>query len=404
MGQLPARSNAQGTRTYHEYVEYWHQVSNQGIDYPPSIYTWHNLPVHTCRKVGTKGYRGVIPGTRTVFRYPTTFARGVTEYTWGKADWIARDPGNPTYVRRLEAAFPNDDGNQYRRPAVFDWGGAHNAGPPELEYEAIAKALAKIRDQAIGFGEHLAQMKQATNMIADNGITLLEACLAVRRGNIRKAWDLLRDNRSVVTRGADLYLQYRYGWKPLMTDIYKSAELAKDLGKEALIFSGKAKSQRQSINFYGPNDPNRTVTGSGHHQAFVKLFGKLNGDYSRNLDRMGLANPLRLAWDLVPLSFVVDWFAPVGPVLDSLIPPKGVDFVAGFCTVQCEMDCKSVLRPSGNITGEPVENRFRCFGMDRRTYDGWPRAGLYMTKDPFGLSKGAAAIALAIQRLAGLKR
>jgi hypothetical protein len=39
--------------------------------------------------------------------------------------------------------------------------------------------------------------------------------------------------------------------------------------------------------------------------------------------RMGLVNPLSIAWEVVPFSFVVDWFLPVGNFLENLTSLAG---------------------------------------------------------------------------------
>jgi hypothetical protein len=41
-------------------------------------------------------------------------------------------------------------------------------------------------------------------------------------------------------------------------------------------------------------------------------------------------NVWQLAWELIPLSFVVDWFLPVGKYLDSLNATKGITFLDGY--------------------------------------------------------------------------
>lgn len=37
--------------------------------------------------------------------------------------------------------------------------------------------------------------------------------------------------------------------------------------------------------------------------------------------KVGLTNPLSVAWELIPFSFVVDWFLPIGKYLDALDVP-----------------------------------------------------------------------------------
>lgn len=399
---LPARSNMRGVKYYTERADFYRQTTSNGVQYPRELYESRLQTVHGHRKTGSKGQKKVIPGTQTVFKYPTTYARGVVNYTWGREVWVARDPGNLSYARVYDAGFYNDDSESWYRPGGrFAANIPAQAGSTELESEAIAKAIARMKDQKVGLGENLATLKQTTNMFAENAYTLYRACLAVKHGNVRRAWDILQDERSVIRRGADLFLQYKYGWKPLMSDIYGSVEEAKNAARQAGLLYSSAKSQRLALNYYTPLQYvlSRKIEGGGYQQAQVKLYGKLNGSYSRIMDGLGLANPLRLAWDLVPLSFVTDWLLPIGPCLDALIPPKGIDFVAGYCSVQTELQGSSLRFPGINVTGAPVKNTWHFYGFDRKVYVNWPKAGLYATKDPLKLANIASAIALIAQKL-----
>jgi len=49
-----------------------------------------------------------------------------------------------------------------------------------------------------------------------------------------------------------------------------------------------------------------------------------------NLDDWGITNPALLAWELVPYSFVVDWFYPVGDWLSQVGYSLGLYFVRGM--------------------------------------------------------------------------
>jgi hypothetical protein len=53
---------------------------------------------------------------------------------------------------------------------------------------------------------------------------------------------------------------------------------------------------------------------------------------------LGLTNPLNVAWELVPFSFVVDWFIPIGSFFDGLVPPQGVSRVKGVSSYRGEFE------------------------------------------------------------------
>ena len=48
------------------------------------------------------------------------------------------------------------------------------------------------------------------------------------------------------------------------------------------------------------------------------------------LSQTGFTNPINLAWEILPFSFVVDWFTPIGPYLDALSAFDGLEFLDGY--------------------------------------------------------------------------
>jgi hypothetical protein len=54
------------------------------------------------------------------------------------------------------------------------------------------------------------------------------------------------------------------------------------------------------------------------------------------LAQTGIDNPALLAWELLPYSFVVDWFLPVGNYLQSLTDFAGFTFVDGWVSYKTE--------------------------------------------------------------------
>jgi hypothetical protein len=55
-------------------------------------------------------------------------------------------------------------------------------------------------------------------------------------------------------------------------------------------------------------------------------------EFAESLKNTGLSNPLSVAWELVPWSFVVDWAYPVGTFLNNLDFDLGIGFSRGYVT------------------------------------------------------------------------
>lgn len=112
------------------------------------------------------------------------------------------------------------------------------------------------------------------------------------------------------------WLEYRYGWQPLAQSVYDAAEnLARNAQAREHVVIGTASSPYswQSATNWSGVPGNRTITGSRRARAVVCFAHPGSGVY----DWTSL-NPSLIAWELLPLSFVIDWFVTVGDTLSYL--------------------------------------------------------------------------------------
>lgn len=291
--------------------------------------------------------------------------------------------------------------------------------PVEMINEAATKALNKIADQKANIGEDLATFRQTVRMFKDPSVSLWQS--------LKEAWSdksfrpfLTRSLREIRRDGplkplARRYLEIVYGWKPLMSDIYGVYVLAKEQSIRAMLLSAEGKSRRHlsggAGEFHDFSNATTTKWTSTEENAKVncKLYGRIDPNHAglRSLNQLGLLNPLSLAWELVSWSFVVDWFCPIGPVLNALTAPAGLSFVSGTKSVRGTFNgtFENWRDPWGNIisesraTGEAFANVYR-----REVLGEWPLPGFWFVENPFTQDHTLKAIALAIMNLRGLPR
>lgn len=291
--------------------------------------------------------------------------------------------------------------------------------PTGMVNEAVTKALNNIADQKAGIGEDLATMRQTINMIKNPASALL--------GSLRSAWNdkslrpyLRRSVRDLRRQGipetiAGKYLEYVYGWIPLMSDIKGVVELMKEQGQRPLLLSGKGVSNQETgkpgSSYYNASYRCRStwITAKENAKVSCKLYGRIDPDATglRTLNQLGLLNPLSLVYELTPWSFVVDWFVPIGPVLNALTAPAGLKFVAGTRSVKSSFigTYEHKRDPYGsvvysNIPGTGVAQAQR---YSRQTYSNWPLPGFYFSSDPFAGDRPLKALALGIVNLRSLR-
>lgn len=130
------------------------------------------------------------------------------------------------------------------------------------------------------------------------------------------------------------YLEYHFGWEPLMKDIQASFDLFTDPMRDKrgllVVARGFAKSD-----ILGHSTGDYSVWYDYYWRTSVAIRGRVkitNLDLYR-LEQLGMLNPAVLAWELVPFSFVVDWFTNIGDVLASYTDFFGLEIIFGQSTV-----------------------------------------------------------------------
>jgi len=370
----------------------------------------------------------ILPGGSR-FRMPTAYLtrevglRDMTPYyqhgVAGPPDFNTRDvrftPSGYDDDCLLSANCPTFPGNVVQQtnmtsPVTF---------PTEMINEAVTKALNKIADQKANIGEDLATFRQTVKLFRNPTESLLKS--------LKEAWNdkslrpfLSRSLREIRRDGpavpaARRYLEYVYGWRPLMQDLYGVYVLAKQQSLLAMLLSGEGKAKRhlgggtsQFHDFSNATTTKWTET-SEDARAICKLYGRIDPNHAglHTLQQLGLLNPLSLGWELVSWSFVVDWFVPIGPVLNALTAPAGLSFITGTKSVKSTFSgtYENWRDPFGNLitetraTGTAFSNTYA-----RAVLTEWPLPGTWFVENPFTQDHALKALALHVMNLHALRR
>jgi hypothetical protein len=223
---------------------------------------------------------------------------------------------------------------------------------PSHVADAADKALRKMSKEASGLSVNLAEAfaerSQTARMMSDTVWRVARAARALRKGDLYSVYNELsmskglsrhQERRIIKTdpskRLANWWLELQYGWKPLLQDVHDAAELlAKHIETDPWHSELKAQAQAtQIVHDFNKEDAN---VSSGIEQnttsARYHLFLSLDSASRSILSQTGISNPLLLGWELLPYSFVVDWFIPVGNYLESLGNFDGWTFHSGTLT------------------------------------------------------------------------
>lgn len=158
--------------------------------------------------------------------------------------------------------------------------------------------------------------------------TYKSIALTERLGNVYRFYRNLRHSPGTVMKEVgSKWLEWQYGVKPTLQTIYDVAHLADKTAREQFTkFEGKA---AKRLKFRPPRAVNvdtgfgliQSITPSvvdGKGLDFVKITVQMDTSQFPDVGYFTSLNPVSIAWELMPYSFVVDWFFNVGDYLRNV--------------------------------------------------------------------------------------
>jgi hypothetical protein len=217
----------------------------------------------------------------------------------------------------------------------------------------LIEVLGKLSDQKANLAVAYAEASKVQKMILQTATRIDTARRALKRGDIASVLQQLNISRSVrkisknyransrkfqkydaqESQVHKTWLEYKYGWKPLLMDVKGTAELfAQHVLGRPLRFSVQGKKSvpfnwaeiTPYVPFGGLGTSYYTHTLTGTYTSRVKIWVEITNPHMSALQQMGLTNPALVAWELVPYSFVFDWFISVGDWLKGLSALHGL--------------------------------------------------------------------------------
>lgn len=232
--------------------------------------------------------------------------------TGAKATWEFRGPWIATAVPselRLGTSLPRVS------YALTD------ADIDRAKVEVCTDVLAKRGRTDSNLWETMAEYDQAVGMFKPTMNKLVavldKAARATQRG---------RTARLAITSASGLWLQYRYGIKPLIGDMEHILKTIRTFSKRV-----ERRSTRSTKTLYGSGIlQGSTDTPVGLRVTWANSINDRVTLRAMSLDEVDLSfykelgfgekSLATLPWELVPYSFVVDWFLNVGDYINAMVP------------------------------------------------------------------------------------
>lgn len=271
----------------------------------------------------------------------------------------------------------------------------------KCQARAYLNARLDARDGKVNLAQAFAERVQVANMVNSTARRLAYAVRSLRQGNplgaLRAFGAVDAKKRAEQLRGkhiASQWLEIQYGWKPLLSDIYGVLqELDPTTQRVCYIANGRAVEQALR----------RRTSSSGVWQikwrdktkinCKCKLFFTVDDFPILRAAQLGLTDPLTLAWELLPWSFVVDWFLPIGDYLQSLTALQGITVYdrAHMVKILSESEGQAEANSAtikGFITVRPSQKTLRRGNVDP------PISSTLGFKNPLSFTHAANGLAL----------
>ncbi len=294
---------------------------------------------------------------------------------------------------------------------------------PNLANDALRKALSGLLENDVAFNAFMLQGKQSLSMAANlaAGIAHGTDKLMTARFKTPKQFRnfLKKAGDKAVSNFSGKYLEFLYGWKPLADDVENAFQYMLDgyTGPEQkrfrLVVRKTRKLKQQLL-----------------QEQFAASYWTANWGYRFYLTKVNMARtilnyqfpsqvgemlptltPFGTAWELMPWSFVVDWFIPIGDWIGameasqySIYMDKAI--LTQSVKVASQQDARSSWSSQAGIPGyvfgssyPPVHSGY-SFKMTRQVLS--PSAVLDRIRFPdfaskFGLPQASQALALLSQ-------
>jgi len=293
-----------------------------------------------------------------------------------------------------------------------------------LKYRVITDLRLKMKDQHVNLVQMYAERKQTADLFADTALKLYRALSNLRKGNIveaAKSLGVTANRRAFAAVSRNLrngtghakekqmstaWLALQYGWKPLLDDCYGAAEqIAQAVTRNQKVRSA---SQKSITEVASRENHDATYKYMDHDSCTETVTVKYVCNYSvpsaniHTLAQLGILNPLTIAWELTPWSFVIDWFLPVGNYLNQIDATAGLQFVSGSLTTSTKRLATGMRVYDGpEFNGFPfgtVTKTVEDFSVSRQRLLSFPViAALPDFKNPFSYGHLANAMALLSQ-------
>jgi len=277
---------------------------------------------------------------------------------------------------------------------------------PSIQLGLMGRArnscLSNIRNQDVDLGQTLGEAYAELGQLSSLAVKLGGILVALKRGHVKvalkRAGLKMGNFDSAASEG---FLAMKFGVMPIIQDMLNLDEaIHKALNQPSAVVSAVGTAvdygDRRIIGGY-------EVDGEMLTGAQVGVLYKIDSPTLAGLNGLGLVNPFSLGWELLPLSFVIDWFLSIGDFLAGMSTPLGLSFRSGYETEFVKTDVTMVdtyyrdYQNGTRYSGTWPSWKLNEFGMSRTIIYEFPRPSVVLNTGGFSVSQTFTLGAIAAQ-------
>lgn len=293
------------------------------------------------------------------------------------------------------------------------------------------KLLSKVKNQKINLAQAFGERHQAVRMFEGTAKRVITCITSLRKGNFvgaakalgvapkrrmtkrfertfgpqiseQMSRKLRRKEQSALV--ADGWLALQYGWLPLFKDLHGAVESIADSQLPPKAFMTVRARTKLESGLGHLSAGIKTIAGQARYEvSSVVRFSATGAPMTRPFTSLGITNPVAVAWELMPFSFVVDWFLPIGKFLETLDATNGVVFEGGAQTIYQLIDGTASISQNVNTPGARGSyvkvsqywvSKEKFVYVNRNKLNSFPTPILPSLKNPFSATHAANSMAL----------
>jgi hypothetical protein len=235
-----------------------------------------------------------------------------------------------------------DFGAGFTGPVATSWA-------PVLQ-KSFNRLIDKYRSHDFSGGTFLAELPSTATMVAESGLAIFSAYKNCRRGRFSKAVQTLREINlrrgrrfGIDKHASSNWLALQFGWLPLISDAYDSVSAFSNAYED-----GSTIRLRSSAHIKTPSGGNNAAVLQQAIDSYRVRHVLVTSYVPTRWEQFGLTDPVSIAWELVPFSFIADYFISIGDWLQSnaVLPKAQSLYITSLRFKQKLTGIKSDLRPA----------------------------------------------------------